>query len=69
MSRNGGLFERQGPITIDVPDVDEYVAQIEANGGKVAMPKMAIPGVGYLVYCYDTENNLFGIMQADKAAR
>jgi len=27
------------------------------------MPKMAIPGVGYLVYCQDTEGNLFGTHQ------
>jgi uncharacterized protein len=30
---------------------------------------MAIPGVGYLVYCQDTEGNTFGMMQADPAAK
>jgi predicted enzyme related to lactoylglutathione lyase len=29
---------------------------------------MAIPGVGYLIYCQDTESNVFGIMQGDTAA-
>jgi hypothetical protein len=33
------------------------------------MPKMTIPGVGYLAYCHDTEGNMFGIMQADPAAK
>jgi predicted enzyme related to lactoylglutathione lyase len=30
---------------------------------------MAIPGVGYLAYCQDTEGNTFGIMQADPSAK
>lgn len=70
---NGGMFKREGPVnyvnTIDVPDVDDFVKKIEEHGGKVAMPKTAIPGVGYLVYCHDTENNLFGVLQPEGNAR
>jgi predicted enzyme related to lactoylglutathione lyase len=29
---------------------------------------MAIPGVGWLAYCKDTEGNIFGMMQSDKNA-
>jgi uncharacterized protein len=29
----------------------------------------AVPGVGYMAYCRDTEGNLFGIMQNDKNAK
>jgi predicted enzyme related to lactoylglutathione lyase len=29
---------------------------------------MPIPGVGWLVYCKDTEGNIFGMMQADANA-
>jgi uncharacterized protein len=29
---------------------------------------MAIPGVGWLAYCADSEGNGFGIMQADESA-
>jgi uncharacterized protein len=58
-----------GPVnTIDVPSVDEYLEKITANGGAVAMPKMAVPSVGYLAYAKDTEGTLFGIMQRDPAA-
>ena len=68
---NGGVFKRQGPVnfvnTIEVPSVDDYAAKITEKGGKVAVPKMTIPSVGYLAYCHDTENNLFGIMQADRS--
>jgi predicted enzyme related to lactoylglutathione lyase len=71
---NGGLMRRMQPgtstvNTIDVPSVDEYVARITENGGKVVMPKMPVPTVGWLAYCQDTEGNTFGIMQMDEAAK
>ena len=78
---NGGLLRRMGPgpvdgqavtsyvCTIDVPSVDEYVKKITAAGGTPAVPKMAIPGVGYLAYMKDTEGNIFGIMHADPSAK
>jgi len=78
---NGGLLKRQGkepgadtPIstyicTIGVPNIDEYLNQIQKHGGKVTMEKKPIPGVGWLAYCLDTEKNIFGIMQPDMNAR
>jgi predicted enzyme related to lactoylglutathione lyase len=38
-------------------------------GGQVVVPKMPIPGVGYLAYCQDTEGLLFGIHQLDPSAK
>lgn len=71
---DGAIIPRQAPgvgtvNTIDVPSVDEAVTDVENNGGRVAVPKMAIPGVGWLAYCLDTEGNMFGMMQADDKAR
>ena len=76
---NGGLEPRRGIIdgqaviayvcTIDTPSVDDYVKKAQDAGGSVALPKMAIPGVGWLAYCKDTEGNIFGLMQADVNAR
>jgi predicted enzyme related to lactoylglutathione lyase len=78
---DGGLLRRQGPgpapgqavnsyvCTVDVPSVDEYAGKVTANGGHIALPKMAVPGVGWLVYVTDIEGNLFGMMQMDPAAR
>jgi predicted enzyme related to lactoylglutathione lyase len=78
---NGGLMKRQGgepkadtPIstyvcTIDVPNIDEYLMQIQIQGGTVTMEKSPIPGIGWLAYCLDTEKNVFGIMQSDMSAR
>jgi predicted enzyme related to lactoylglutathione lyase len=75
---NGGLVRRQGEIdgeaviayvcTVDVADVDASTNTATSNGAQVVVPKMAIPGVGWLVYCKDTEGNIFGMMQADESA-
>ncbi|MCA1633252.1 MAG: VOC family protein [Acidobacteria bacterium] len=72
---NGGLYRRHEGMsfnthvnTIDVPSVEDYLARVEAAGGKRVTGKITLPGVGYLAYCQDTEGNTFGIMQADSAA-
>ena len=76
---NGGLHPRQGEVdgqavigyvcTVDVESVDESVGTVEKNGGHVVVPKMPIPGMGWLVYCKDTEGNIFGMMQNDPEAK
>jgi predicted enzyme related to lactoylglutathione lyase len=78
---NGGLHPRMGPppsegqaviafvCTVGVDSVDAYVAKVGSAGGKVCVPKMPIPGVGWLAYANDTEGNIFGMMQYDSAAR
>jgi len=71
---NGGLAKRMPgqtgvTNTIDVPSVDEFARKIESKGGKIIMPKMAIPGVGYFAQCLDTEGNVFGIIQMDQNAK
>jgi predicted enzyme related to lactoylglutathione lyase len=55
--------------TIDVPSLDEYMAKVVQNGGKVVRPRATIPGVGYFAYCQDTEGNTFGILQQDTSAK
>jgi predicted enzyme related to lactoylglutathione lyase len=55
--------------TVDVPSIDECMAKVKENGGTVIVPKMPVPGVGWLAYCKDTEGNTFGMMQADTYAR
>jgi predicted enzyme related to lactoylglutathione lyase len=76
---NGGLHERRGEIdgeaviayvcTVGVEGVDASIATVEENGGTIAVPKMPIPGMGWLVYCKDTEGNIFGMMQPDADAK
>lgn len=78
---NGGLLPRRGPgpvemqavssyvCTVDVPSVDEALKTITARGGSIALPKMPVPGVGWLAYGKDTEGNIFGVMQNDPTAK
>lgn len=71
---DGGLGKRLSPsdstaVAIGVPSVDEHQAKIEKSGGKIVMPKMAIPGIGWFASCQDTEGNVFVIIQDDSSAR
>ncbi len=51
--------------TIDTSDIDNAIAKVEANGGKITFAKCPISGVGYLAYFIDPEGNLWGMMQRD----
>jgi predicted enzyme related to lactoylglutathione lyase len=53
--------------TIGVDSIDDTVAAVEANGGKIVMPKFHIPTVGTLVFFEDTEGNVVGAMQYDES--
>ncbi len=34
----------------------------ESHGGRMVQPKTAVPGVGWLAYCTDTEGAPFDVM-------
>ncbi|HEU5217027.1 MAG TPA: VOC family protein [Gemmatimonadales bacterium] len=76
---DGGLVPRRGMVapeapviayvcTIGVTSLDTALDKAVSLGGEVALPKQAIPGVGWLAYAKDPEGNLFGLMQEDPAA-
>jgi uncharacterized protein len=70
----GGMMKRQGPQQpiinhIDVKSVDEYSSKVQRLGGKVHVPKTAVPGMGYFAICLDTENNAFGIWETNESAK
>ena len=54
---------------IDVLAIDEYAVKIENLGGKVVLPKTAVPGIGYFAVCLDTEDNIFAIWETDDSAK
>jgi uncharacterized protein len=54
--------------TISVDDVDEIIQKVEQNGGRILMPKTAIPTVGWITKFLDTEGNLVCAMQTDSSA-
>lgn len=71
---NGGLMKRMNPQAttvniITVPSADTFIDKIVEKGGSIVVPKNAVPGVGYMAYCQDTEGNTFGIMEPDETAQ
>ena len=70
---SGGLQKRELPEDqifnyIKVSSVEEISKKIEKNGGTLASPKIAVPGVGYFYMFTDTEGNKLGIMQEEDSA-
>ncbi|HYE22801.1 MAG TPA: VOC family protein [Verrucomicrobiae bacterium] len=78
---NGGLFKRRGPVpevaqpvnayvcTVETDNLDSYINKVKKMNGKIVVEKMAIPGVGWLCYCTDSEGNIFGMTQSDIKAK
>lgn len=65
---NGGMFQRTAEltapvITVDVPDIDAALQQVEAHGGSIVSPRTAIPGMGAFAYFTDTEGNVMGLWE------
>ncbi len=69
MNQESGDIRGRVTNTIDVPSIDDFSKKISTEGGKVVRPKMAIPGIGYLAICEDTEGTSFGIIQNDRNAK
>ena len=71
---NGGLARPragQSPGTLNtiaVMSLDQSMKKIEERGGKTCVPKMAIPGIGWLAYAEDPAGNVFGILEPDTKA-
>ena len=77
---DGGLVRRRGPppvggqpvdafiCTIGVDDLDVHLARAQDHGGSVALPRMAVPGVGWLAYVRDCEGNILGMIEQDPSA-
>jgi len=55
--------------SIEVEEFGKTAQKIADLGGKVALPKFAVPGVCWQGYFVDTEGNVFGIFQVDAEAK
>ena len=76
----GGMLKRQAGsppaecganafvCSIEVENFDQITEKILGGGGKVALPKFAVPEVCWQGYFTDTEGNTFGIFQVDENA-
>lgn len=77
----GGLLKRPANVpptncgtnaftcSIQVDNFDEKAKQILELGGKIALPKFAVPGRCWQGYFIDLDNNTFGIFQVDIDAK
>ncbi len=67
------MWKRQQPDQkivdyFGVSSVSDSSAKVVKLGGKILMPKMAVPKMGYFAVCMDTEGNVFGLWEADPQA-
>ena len=73
-SLDGGMMARKMPgqtITnyVNVPSVTRYMAKVEKLGGKICMPKTAVPQMGFFAVCQDQENNTFALWEMNSKAK
>jgi uncharacterized protein len=72
---DGGLTrprEGQSPGTLNtiaVSSLDQSIKKIEDCGGKICVPKMAIPEIGWIAYAQDPAGNVFAIIEPDANAK
>lgn len=77
---NGGLLPRRNGLPVGMQAVNAFVRTVEVEsldlsfskgielGAVAAVPKMPIPGVGWLAYLKGPDRNIFGLMQPDTKA-
>lgn len=73
-SPNGGMMPRKHEhhrITqyFGVASVTKAVTKAVKLGGKVCVPKTAVPGMGYFAICQDTESNIIGLWEPNPRAK
>lgn len=73
-STSGGILEKQNEMHsvtnyINVENIDDVTAKIEELGGKIIVPKTAVPTMGYFVHFMDTEGNILAVWQNDSEAK
>jgi predicted enzyme related to lactoylglutathione lyase len=66
---NGGLLPRKGTTPRETQPCNASFAKALSLGATIAVSKKPIPGVGWLAYVKDPDQNIFGLMQPDSTAR
>ncbi|HET7003605.1 MAG TPA: VOC family protein [Puia sp.] len=79
-SINGGLLKRPAALPPDGTGTNAFVCSVQVEnfdrtadlilqqGGRVAMPKFAVPGRCWQGYFLDADHNVFGIFEVDDQA-
>ncbi|MBT8185271.1 MAG: VOC family protein [Eudoraea sp.] len=65
---SGGIAKREQAyqqITnfVEVASIDEAISKVKELGGEIVQSKSAIPNIGFIAGCKDTEGNIFGLME------
>lgn len=55
--------------TLHVKNLTQTEKAIALYGGKIVLPKTALPEIGWLMYFQDTEGNLHGALEPDAFAK
>lgn len=53
---------------IDVDEIESYNEKIEAAGGTIIVPKMDVPGVGWMSLFEDPDGRVIGLWQQNPGA-
>ena len=76
----GGLLKRPAALppegsgtnafvcSVQVENFDQTADSIMKQGGRIAMPKFAVPGRCWQGYFLDPDHNVFGIFEVDERA-
>ena len=52
-----------------VKSIDAAIQEVRRLGGTMLTDKMAVPTMGYLANCADTEGNTFGLWEENSEAK
>lgn len=71
---DGAIMKKRDPRhplinSIQLVNLDTTIKKIEQSGGKIVVPKMAIPTVGWAVYFTDPAGNIHEAYQNDPLAK
>jgi predicted enzyme related to lactoylglutathione lyase len=55
--------------SMEVTNFDAIAKKISDSGGRIALPKFAVPNVCWQGYFVDPEGNTFGLFQPDPSAK
>ncbi len=71
---NGAIMKKKDPRqplvnSIKVDDLETAMINVEKSGGKIVVPKMVVPTVGWLAYFTDPDGNIHGLWHEDKNAK
>lgn len=70
----GGMGKRMDPSQrmmnyFGVKSIDAAMQEVKRLGGRMLSDKMAVPTMGYLANCVDTEGNTFGLWEENSTAQ